>query len=59
MLARAAVNLFRRPYLLRSVGLLAGFLGARLRRDERIDDPELVEYIREEQKKRLKNRGRE
>jgi len=58
LLARAAVNLFRPPYLLRGIGLLAGYLGARLRGDERIDDPELVRYIREEQKKRLKNRGK-
>jgi GT2 family glycosyltransferase len=59
LLARAAVNLFRPPYLLRGIGLLAGYLGAHLRRDERIDDPELVKYIHEEQKKRLKKRGRE
>ena len=58
MLARAAVNLFRRPYLLRGIGLLAGYLGARLRKDERIDDPELVKYIREEQRRRLRRRLR-
>jgi len=58
LLARAAVNLFRPPYLLRGIGLLAGYLGARLRRDERIDDPELVRYIREEQRRRLRRRLR-
>lgn len=59
LLARAAVNLFRPPYLLRGIGILAGYLGARLRGEERVEDPELVEYIHREQKNRLKNRGRE
>jgi len=59
LLARAAVNLFRPPYLLRGIGLLSGYLAAHLRRDERVDDPELVRYIHAEQKQRLKNRGRE
>ena len=59
LLARAAVNLFRPPYLLRGIGLLAGYLAAHLRRDERIDDAELVRYIHDEQRRRLTNRGRE
>ncbi len=53
LLARAAVNLFRRPYGLRGLGLLLGYLGAHLKREERIEDPELVGYIHGEQKRRL------
>ncbi len=59
LLARAAVNLLRSPYLLRGLGLVLGYLGAHLRREERIDDPELIRYIHDEQRRRLKNRGRE
>ena len=59
LMARAAVNLFRPPYVLRGIGLLAGYLGARLKRTERIDDPDLIRYIHDEQRRRLKNRGRE
>jgi biofilm PGA synthesis N-glycosyltransferase PgaC len=59
LLARAALNLFRPPYLLRGIGLLAGYLGAHLRRLERIEDPELIRYIHDEQRRRLRNRGEE
>jgi biofilm PGA synthesis N-glycosyltransferase PgaC len=59
LLARAGVHLFRPPYLLRGLGMLLGYLGAHLKREERIDDPELVRYIHDEQMRRLKKGGRE
>lgn len=59
LLARAALNLFRPPYVLRGIGLVLGYLGAHLRRPERIEDPELVRFIHDEQRRRLLGRGGE
>jgi glycosyltransferase involved in cell wall biosynthesis len=58
LLARAMVHLFRPPYLLGGMGLMLGFLAAHLKREKRIDDPELIGFIRREQTETLKRRGR-
>lgn len=42
-----------RPYFVGSAGLLAGFFSTMLRRERRVDDLDLIRFIRREQLKRL------
>jgi len=53
LLAKTAARLFRRPYLVGSVALLYGYIEAYLRRIPRVDDPELIQYLRNQQLARL------
>ncbi|MEJ2008175.1 MAG: hypothetical protein P8Z30_08485 [Acidobacteriota bacterium] len=53
VLASCTYRLARRPYAVRSIGLLYGFLNAYLKSAPRIDDAALVNFIRSEQMKRL------
>jgi biofilm PGA synthesis N-glycosyltransferase PgaC len=54
--AKSIVRLIRRPYLLGSVALLYGYLSASLRHTPRVDDPELIRYLRRQQLNRLLGR---
>lgn len=51
--ARALAHLFRRPYLVGGLGIAAGYLAAWLEGAERPGDPELVTFVRREQRARL------
>jgi glycosyltransferase involved in cell wall biosynthesis len=53
VLAKAAVRLGRRPYVLSSLGLLYGYIMAHLEKTPRVDDPELIRYLRRQQLARL------
>jgi len=53
LVAKSAVHLFRRPYVLGSVALLCGYLTAHLQRIPRVDDQELIRYLRRQQLARL------
>lgn len=50
-LVRALKCALRSP--LDGIGMMAGYIRALLRRDERIDDPEFIKYLRQTQIKRL------
>ena len=56
LMAKAGVRLIRRPYVLGSVALLYGYIAAHLRRAERVNDPELIRYLRTQQLNRLLGR---
>jgi glycosyltransferase involved in cell wall biosynthesis len=56
LMAKAAVHLFRRPYVLGSCALVYGYATAWLRRIPRVDDPELIKYLRRQQLARLTGR---
>lgn len=53
MLFKMAKRVFRKPYVLGSLALLWGYLGGHLQRGPRVDDPELIRYLRRQQLKRL------
>jgi glycosyltransferase involved in cell wall biosynthesis len=53
LLAKSAARLFRRPYVLGSVALLYGYIEAHLQRVPRVDDPDLIRYLRRQQLARL------
>jgi glycosyltransferase involved in cell wall biosynthesis len=53
LLARSVVRATRKPYLTSSFGLLAGYFGAWLRREPRIEDRDLIRYVRGQQLRRL------
>lgn len=44
--ASALLRLARRPYIVGSLGILAGYFGAALRRERRYDDPEFRRFLR-------------
>lgn len=46
-------NLFKRPFFKGAVGLLYGYLLAASRRVARVDDPQLIRYIQDQQLRRL------
>lgn len=56
LLARSVVRLTRSPYVIASVGLLAGYLRALIRREARIASVETIAYIRSQQVARLLGR---
>jgi glycosyltransferase involved in cell wall biosynthesis len=51
--AKAAVRLGRRPYVLSSLGLLHGYIMAHLEKTPRVNDPELIRYLRRQQLAKL------
>jgi poly-beta-1,6-N-acetyl-D-glucosamine synthase len=53
MLAKSVANLVQKPYILVSTALMCGYIGAYLRRVPRVDDPELIRYLRNQQLARL------
>ena len=55
--AKAIRRLVRRPYVLNSVALVYGYLSALLERLPRVDDAELIRYLREQQLARLSGRA--
>ncbi len=55
--AKAVRRAFVRPWLVASAGLLVGYLRAAARRRPRVDDPELLAFVREQQWRRLTGRS--
>lgn len=53
LVAKTVVRVVRRPYLLGSLALLYGYLAGYVRRVPRVDDPELIRYLRRQQINRL------
>jgi len=53
LIAKCASRLFRRPYVLGSVALLYGYIEAHFQHVPRVDDPELIRYLRRQQLARL------
>ncbi|MBW2245333.1 MAG: glycosyltransferase family 2 protein [Deltaproteobacteria bacterium] len=53
ILARAFMRLFKRPFLVASVGILWGFVHAAMTGAEKIAPPNVVRYLREQQLRRL------
>ncbi len=51
--AKSMVRLVRPPYLLGSVAMVYGYVAARLQRMPRVDDPDLIRYLRRQQLARL------
>ena len=49
LLAKALVRLPKQPYLIGSVALLYGYVKALIERVPRVDDPQLIEYLRRQQ----------
>ena len=49
LLAKALVRLPKQPYLIGSVALLYGYFKALIERVPRVDDPQLIEYLRRQQ----------
>ena len=56
LMAKALVRLFRSPFLLGSLALIYGYLKAYLQDIPRVDDPELIKYLRRQQLARLTGR---
>jgi biofilm PGA synthesis N-glycosyltransferase PgaC len=55
-LAKACARLIQRPYVLGSVGLIYGYVQASLERIPRVDDPQLIQYLRRQQMAKLTGR---
>jgi hypothetical protein len=53
VIVRSAGRLRQRPYVVASIGLLWGFTRAWFRRLQRVDDKELVTYVRQQQLRRI------
>lgn len=56
MLSKCIVRLFRRPRIIGSVGMFYGFVGCYLKRMAKVDDPQLIRYLRQQQLDRLMGR---
>ncbi len=54
--AKAVVRLVRPPFVLGSVGLVYGYISAYFKGVPRVDDPELIRYLRRQQLARLTGR---
>ena len=55
-MAKSIRRVVQRPYIVGSLGLLQGYFGAAIRCEKQIDDPELIQFVRHEQLKRLSGR---
>jgi glycosyltransferase involved in cell wall biosynthesis len=53
---KAVVRLARRPYIIGSIALVYGYVAAALNRTPRVDDPQLIRYLRRQQIARLMGR---
>ena len=56
VVVRAGRRLIRPPSIIAPIGLLWGYLSAWLSRVDRIDDPDLLRYVRQQQLNRLLGR---
>lgn len=56
LLAKCAKRLFQRPYMLGSAGILWGYVKGYLEKTEQVDDPRVINYLREQQMARLLGR---
>jgi poly-beta-1,6-N-acetyl-D-glucosamine synthase len=53
LMAKSAARLVKRPYVLGSIALLYGYCTAYLQHIPRVDDPELIRYLRRQQLARI------
>lgn len=53
LIAKSLVRLVRRPYFLGSFALVYGYVSAYLNRIQRVDDPAVIHYLRQQQLARL------
>lgn len=53
LIAKAAVRLLRKPYFLNSVALLFGYVSAYIQREPRVNDANVIRYLRKQQLSRL------
>jgi glycosyltransferase involved in cell wall biosynthesis len=53
LLAKAAARLVRRPYVVGSIALIYGYTAAHFQKLPRVDDPELIRYLRRQQLARI------
>ena len=53
LLAKSAVRFVRPPYVIGSVALVYGYMTAYFERTPRVDDPDLIRYLRRQQLSRL------
>jgi glycosyltransferase involved in cell wall biosynthesis len=56
LILRATYSMFRRPYITGGVGMLYGFFSGYLKHAPRVDDPQLIRYVRRHQMARLLGR---
>jgi len=56
VLAKCARRLFQKPYVVASAGLFHGYVTSYLKRIPRVDDPQLIAYVRRQQISRLVGR---
>jgi hypothetical protein len=56
LLAKWTLRLVRRPFVLSSAGLMYGYFSALFQSMPRVDDPDLIQYIRQQQLARLLGR---
>ena len=56
LMAKVLVRLFRRPYVMGSLALAYGYIKAFFQRCPRVDDAELIKYLRRQQLARLMGR---
>jgi biofilm PGA synthesis N-glycosyltransferase PgaC len=56
LFAKSCARLFRQPYLVGSAGLLYGYIQACIERTPRVDDLELIRYLRQQQLAKLTGR---
>lgn len=53
LVLRSVYSMFRRPYITGGVGMLYGFLSGYFKHAPRVDDPQLIRYVRRHQMARL------
>ena len=53
MLVKCVKRVLQKPYLIGAAGLLYGFTSAYLKRDPKVEDRALIDYLRKQQMKRL------
>jgi glycosyltransferase involved in cell wall biosynthesis len=56
MLAKSCARLGQRPYVIRSLALLYGYVQAHLEQIPRVDDPQLIRYLQQQQLAKLMGR---
>jgi len=54
MIARSLHRMVRKPIIIGGISMLIGYIHSLLTRKKRINDPEVVSFLRDKQKKRLK-----
>ena len=53
MLVKCGARIFRKPYVTAAVGLFYGFFRGYLKREDQLEDRELIRYLRQQQLRRL------